>query len=62
LQWAANAAAESILAVQPSSDAVQRVFTLVNSEFTYTNKDYHYKTIIYGEASVMFKTNLANCN
>jgi len=43
LQWAATA--KSILTVQPSSAAVQRVFSLVKSGVT--GQDY----IIYGEAS-----------
>ena len=46
LQWTLTTT-KSILSVQSSSAAVQRVFSLVNSGFTY-HAD-HYKTIIYGE-------------
>ena len=43
------------LVVQPSFAAIQRMFSLVNSEFTQKQGLYHYKTI-NGEASVMFRT------
>ena len=47
-QVTSAATANNILAVQPLSAAVQRVFSLVNSGLTYQQgQDY----IIYGEAS-----------